>query len=354
MNAPLTDGELLDLLADALDPAPIRPTPVEYEQLRKALGTVPPPEAERRQTPRKVTSLRRLPHPVAAVVMVATLTTGGAAAAVETNTLPGPLRGLAFAVGLPVTSPADEKVDNDLAALRAALNLGDAVAIRADAAALSHDLDGLSPDDRVTFDGEANLLLAQAAVWLTAHPSVSDPITSGERHQGTDDRVDGAGGRAVTKRGSEGGATEGRGDDGSGTREQPSNRANTSNAQSGGNDSSSGTPGSRSGPGSTGGDGRQGGDGNPPSGTTPATGQNSGTDDGGGSPQGGGPGSGGSSGSEGGSSASDGGASSTSGGQGSSPAGSGSTGPVAPASPSGDGDSGGSGGGDGGGSGGGG
>ena len=220
MNTPLTDGELLDLLADALDPAPIRPTPAEYEQLREALATLPPPEAERRQTPRKVTSLRRLPHPVAAVVMVATLTTGGAAAAVGTNTLPDPLRSLAFAVGLPVTSPAGEKVDNDLAALRAALNLGDAIAIRADAAALSRDLDGLSPDDRVTFDGGANLLLAQAAVWLSTHPSVSDPIGSGERHQGTDDRVDGAGGRAVTKRGSEGGPRDGRGDDGAGTREQ--------------------------------------------------------------------------------------------------------------------------------------
>ena len=228
MNTPLTDGELLDLLADALDPAPIRPTPAEYEQLREALATLPPPEAERRQTPRKVTSLRRLPHPVAAVVMVATLTTGGAAAAVGTNTLPDPLRSLAFAVGLPVTSPAGEKVDNDLAALRAALNLGDAIAIRADAAALSRDLDGLSPDDRVTFDGGANLLLAQAAVWLSTHPSVSDPIGSGVRHQGTDDRVDGAGGRAVTKRGSEGGPTDGRGDDGAGTREQSSNTSNTS------------------------------------------------------------------------------------------------------------------------------
>ena len=351
MNPPLTDGELLDLLADALDPAPIRPTPAEYEQLRKALATLPPPEAERRQTPRKVTSLRRLPHPVAAVVMVATLTTGGAAAAVGTNTLPDPLRSIAFAVGLPVTSPAGEKVDNDLAALRAALNLGDAIAIRADAAALSRDLDGLSPDDRVTFDGGANLLLAQAAVWLSTHPSVSDPIGSGGRHQGTNDGVDGAGGRAVTKRGSQGGPTDGRGDDGSGTQEPASNRANTSNEQNGRNDSSTGTPGSLPGPGSTGGDGRQGGDGNSPSGTTPASGQNSGTDDGGGS-RGSGPGGGDSSGSAGGSSSSDGGASSTSGGPGSPPAGSGSTGPAAPAASSGGGGSGGgSGGGDDGGSG---
>ena len=353
MNTPLTDGELLDLLADALDPAPIRPTPAEYEQLRKALATVPPPEAERRQTPRKVTSLRRLPHPVAAVVMVATLTTGGAAAAVGTNTLPDPLRSIAFAVGLPVTSPADERIDNDLAALRATLNLGDAMAIRADAAALSRDLDALSPDDRVTVDGGANLLLAQAAVWLNAHPSVSDPIGSGGRHQGnTDGRVDGGDGRAVTKRGSEGGPTGRRGDDGSGTQEPPSNRANTSNAQSGGNDSSTGTPGSRSGPGSTGGDGRQGGDGNSPSGTTPATGQKPGTDDGGGGSRGSGPGGSDSSGSAGGSSSSDGGASSTSGGPGSPPAGSGSTGPATPAATSGGGGSGGgSGGGDDGGSG---
>ena len=324
MNTPLTDVELLDLLADALDPAPIRPTPAEHEQLRQALATAPTPEAERQRAPRKVTSLRRLPHPVAAVVMVATLTTGGAAAAVETNTLPGPLRSIAFAVGLPVTSPTDQEVDNDLAALRAALNLGDAIAIRTDAAALSRDLDGLSPDDRVTVDGEANLLLSQADVWLTAHPSVSDQIASGGSHQGTGDRVSGGDRRAVTDRGSEGGPSDGRGDDGSGSQEPPSitsNTSNTSNAQSGGNDSSSGTPG----------DGDQDGDGNAPSGTAPATGQSSGTADGGGNSQSRGPGGGDSSGSEGGSSPSDGGASSSSGGPGSPPAGSGSTRPAAPA-----------------------
>jgi hypothetical protein len=344
MNTPLTDVELLDLLADALDPAPIRPTPAEHEQLRQALATAPPPEAERQRTPRKETSLRRLPHPVAAAVIVATLTTGGTAAAVETNTLPGPLRSIAFAVGLPVTSPADQEVDNDLAALRGALNLGDATAIRADAAALSRDVDGLSPDDRVTVDGETNLLLAQADVWLTAHPSVSDQIASGGRHQGTDDRVNSGDRRAVTDRGSEGGPTDGRGDDGSGSQEPPSitsNTSNASNAQSGGNDFSSGTPG----------DGRQDGDGDSPSGTTPATGQSSGPADGGGGSQGRERGGGDSSGSEGGSSSSDGGASSSSGGPGSPPARSSSTGPAAPAQSSGGGGGGGE---DGGGSGGGG
>jgi hypothetical protein len=319
MNAPLTDGELLDLLADALDPAPIHPTPAEHEQLRRALATVSA-AGEHQQAPRKVNSLRRLPHPVAAVAVVVALTTGGAAAAVETNTLPGPLRNIAVAVGLPVTSPALEQVDSDLAALRAALNLGDASAIRADAATLSHDLDTLSPDDRVTVDGGANLLLTQADGWLSAHPSDSGPAKSGGSRQGTDDHVGGGDGRAVTGGDSGGGDTNGRGGDGSETQEP------STNTSSGGDDSSGGTSGSGPGPGNTSGEGSQDGDGSSASGTTPVTGQTPVTDGGGGS--GGGQGDGGSSGTDGGSSSSDGGPSSMSGGPGSTLSGSGSTSPA--------------------------
>ena len=156
-----TDGDLLEMVAGALAPAPIRPTPADYEQLRRALASsVPSPELQ--LTPRKVSSLRRLPHPVAAMVAVAVLTTGGAAAAVSTNTLPGPLRNFAFAVGLPVTSPALEQVDGDLASLRAALTLGDETAIRTDAATLRRDLEALGPADRVTASAGANLLLTRA------------------------------------------------------------------------------------------------------------------------------------------------------------------------------------------------
>jgi hypothetical protein len=308
MNAPLTDDDLLDLLATALAPESIRPTPAEHEQLRLTLACESVP-AERPQTPRKLISLRRLPHPVAAAVVVAALTTGGAAAAVKTDTLPGPLRSLASAVGLPVTSPALQQVDNDLTALRTALQLGDASAIRSDAAVLGRDLDALNPDDRVTVDGEVNLLLAQADGWLSAHPSVS----GGDVEGGDDNGVTGG--------------ASGRGGPGSGSgdgSQTPEPRLNTSNSGHGGDDSSSGGPGPGSGSGSTSGEGTSGDGGDGSSGTTPGSGQDPATSGSGGSGGGSGSGDSGFPGGPGSSSSSGGNASSTSGGSGGAPSGSGS------------------------------
>ncbi len=183
MTTPIADDELLDLLAVVIVPASVRPTAAEHEQLRRALATQSE-EAERREPLHRVVRFGRLPHPVAAAIVVAALTTGGAAAAVKTNSLPGPLRSIASDVGIPMTSPALEHVDNDLNALRAALQLGDANGIKTDAATLSRDVDTLNADDRITVDGEVNVLLAQAGGWLAAHSS-----GPGNDHRGTGDNT---------------------------------------------------------------------------------------------------------------------------------------------------------------------
>jgi hypothetical protein len=314
MTLPLADDELLATLAAALEPAQIHPSPLEFEQLRRALDIATMPDNEVHDTRRTVTSLRRLRHPVAAVVAVAVLTTGGAAAAVSTNTLPGPLRNIAFSVGLPVTSPALEQVDGDLAALRAALKLGDAAAIRSDASTLRRDLAALGSGDRVTAGAGATLLLTQAGAWMSAHPPRSAPVSSDGSGAGTDEHA--AGSEGTT------------GGDGSDSGESDTNGTNT---EAGGDDNSSnGATASGSTSGDTS-DGGSGGDGGTTSGATSGTTQVPVTEGGGGTD---GTGDGGSSTSDGGGSSSDGGGTSTSGGGGSPNSGSGSSSSVDQSQPS--------------------
>jgi hypothetical protein len=319
MSPPLSDTELLEMLAGALAPAPVVPTPAEREQLRRVLASDLPSFELDVLSPRKVIPLRRLRRPIVAAVAAAVLTTGGAAAAVESNTLPGPLRNIAVAVGLPVTSPTLEQVDNDLAALRAALSVGDVAAIRADVAMLRRDLDALGPADRATAAVGANLLLAQADGWLTAHPSASEPAASGQSATPTDE---------------DGGASEGHagGIGTGGTNEtdgvesaKGSPHTNAQDQETGGDDASgtSTNPGPPSGGTSGGGPGS--GVGDTGSGAAPATGQSTVNPDGDQRSSGEGSGGGGSSITNSGGSSSDGSPSSTSGGGVSSLSGDGST-----------------------------
>ena len=75
--------------------------------------------------------IHRLRHPVAALLAVGVLATSGVAAAgVATDHLPGPTRNVAFALGLPVTSPALESARATTVQLQVALADQDAVQVR--------------------------------------------------------------------------------------------------------------------------------------------------------------------------------------------------------------------------------
>jgi hypothetical protein len=116
--AELTDDDLLSRLSVALAPLPVRPDEKSIARLHATLA-----ELELENVPANVVSLdhHRTTAPRSAHVrrrrftrssiLVASaisfaLSAGVAAAAVATNTLPGPTRAFAFDLGLPVTSPS--------------------------------------------------------------------------------------------------------------------------------------------------------------------------------------------------------------------------------------------------------
>ena len=174
MTLLMDDDPILAALAVALAPEPAEPSAEAMAVLHQALDAltrdnedpvivsfVPPP---RRSTS---TAVRRLRHPVAAVLAVAVLATSGVAAAgVATDHLPGPTRNVAYAIGLPVTSPSLEAAQGTLAVLSSALADHEATRIRASAAQLRTELAGLSPSDRARIQSEADLLLARAEGFL--------------------------------------------------------------------------------------------------------------------------------------------------------------------------------------------
>jgi len=170
------DDRLLDVLRSSLAPSAVRPGPTELSAFRSVLAHrfdapsaadgsagVVAMEGARRSGRSRSTGLRRVRHPVTALVAAAVLATGGvAAAAVATDTLPGPARRIAVAIGLPVSSPALEATRGAMGDLRHALDRHDTAAIRAGADAVRTDLAALTPSDRTQVEPEADRLLALA------------------------------------------------------------------------------------------------------------------------------------------------------------------------------------------------
>ena len=108
---------------------------------------------------------------------------GGAVAA---NTLPGPLRSVAYDAGLPVSSPALVAAEEAESTLAEALPSQDRSVIASDAAALRQRLSALDPSDRATADPRAERLLSEADVVLqhgtaasTTRSTASSASTSG-------------------------------------------------------------------------------------------------------------------------------------------------------------------------------
>ena len=124
--------------------------------------------------------LHRLRHPVAALLAVGVLATSGVAAAgVATDHLPGATRNVAFALGLPVTSPALESARGTTAQLQTALADHDAGQVRATADLLRTQLAGLSPGDRALIQAPALSLLAQAYDFLMTLAQSQSPAPGG-------------------------------------------------------------------------------------------------------------------------------------------------------------------------------
>jgi len=187
------DDTLLDVLGELLAPEPVEPGPEALAALHRALAArvdapgfaadddladvlpfAPPATPAAAVTRRSATwaGLHRLRHPVAAAVAVGVLATSGVAAAgVATDHLPGPTRSVAFALGLPVTSPSLEAARGTLGQLRVALAARDVAQVRSSAALLRSQVDGLAPADRNQIEASAGVLLTQAYAFLIADPS---------------------------------------------------------------------------------------------------------------------------------------------------------------------------------------
>src|ERR1700722_6395545 len=116
--AEMTDLELLSQLHDVLAAPPVRPDAQSLARLHETLA-----ELERESGPVSITTAVRhrtsgerahdrrrrfagRSSVLVASAVAAALTASVAAAAVATNTLPGPMRAIAYDVGLPVVSPS--------------------------------------------------------------------------------------------------------------------------------------------------------------------------------------------------------------------------------------------------------
>jgi hypothetical protein len=237
----LDDTELLNTLAAALAPPTASLPPAERAHLRQLLtdaGTVAPIVHLRRRRWNRASLVR---HPVAAAAVVVVLATSGAtAAAVGTDTLPGPLHTIAVGLGIPVPPSGLDAARAAMATLATALASGDTTDIVRDLTALRAAVAELNPTDLASVKDQVDELIDRADLALgsattgSGHPGVT-PGPDADR-----DQVPGSG--DATSGGRRGGS-----DDGS-----PGDSGSTSS----GDDVPSGVDGSRGGPGPS--DGRDG------------------------------------------------------------------------------------------------
>jgi hypothetical protein len=184
--ADLTDVELLSRLQVALAPAPARPDEVSLARLHATLAEL---EAEtepvdivsarrrrelRRGLPRRVTRS----SVVAASALTFALTASVAAAAVATNTLPGPTRAFAYDLGLPVTSPALFRAQQSANQLREAIVAKNHQQETRLSHELVRDLKSLNASDLSQIRSTAEKLLGTVGLRVPKVPNaVATPIT---------------------------------------------------------------------------------------------------------------------------------------------------------------------------------
>lgn len=263
MTRPIDDDDLLAALGQALAPEPVEPGPEAMAALHQALdgrvvdaheggsGVVVlfAPPKRRSAT---LATIHRLRHPVVAAIAVGVLATSGVAAAgVATDHLPGPTRNVAYALGLPVTSPALETAKGTIAQLRAALAAHDVGQVLALSALLRTRLAGLSPADRASLQATADEQFAQADGF---NQSASSDVSNGSGSstgRGSSTGSGTASNSGTADSTSKGGTSSPNGESGSGSGSGDSSGGSTPvSAGSSGGGSSATTPGTSS-PGTT-------------------------------------------------------------------------------------------------------
>ena len=108
---------------------------------------------------------------------------------------PGPARSVAYALGLPVTSPALESAESSLDQLQSALSRGDVAATRQWAAVLRGQLAGLTPTDRGTIEAAAAAAPGAGRCAGLPHPGGRRSREPGVRRDPGRRRGDRSGGR---------------------------------------------------------------------------------------------------------------------------------------------------------------
>jgi hypothetical protein len=190
--AEFTDLELFSQLRDALDTPPVRPDAASLARLHATLAelelecapvSITTPVRHRTATPRSSAIRRRRVAGRSSILVAgavaAALTAGVAAAAVATNTLPGPTRAFAYDVGLPVTSPSLYHAQQTETQLRHALRNHDGSQSRRLGQQLIGEMETLNYSDLSQIRASADTLLVEVGLGLPTISTTSPlPVTT--------------------------------------------------------------------------------------------------------------------------------------------------------------------------------
>ncbi len=190
--------ELSVQLREALRDEAVLPDDAALTRLDEALEELAAGAHLRRPRP----SVRR-PTSIAVMSLASVLLVGGAAAAaVATDTLPGPLRNVAYRLGLPVTSPGLHRAEGLAAGLQATLQAHHRAEAHTLATQLQQQLTTLDPQDRRSIESEASALLSAAGLEGDAGATTTVAPTSTTTPSET--TVPTSGGESTTPSGGEG------------------------------------------------------------------------------------------------------------------------------------------------------
>jgi hypothetical protein len=195
--AELTDFDLLSRLQVALAPPPIRPDEKSIARLHATLAELELETApvrsistvHHRTTPGRSAQVHRRRFTVHSSIFVAgaisfALTAGVAAAAVATDTLPGPTRAFAYDLGLPVTSPALFRAQQVASQLQQSITARDHAQDKRLGRQLISAVKTLDPSDLSQIRSTAEKLLTEVGLGL---PTLAN--TPGTRNDATTDTV---------------------------------------------------------------------------------------------------------------------------------------------------------------------
>jgi hypothetical protein len=175
------DDELIEQLRSALAAPTVAPDQRTMDGLTRELAALKTVRGGRSTRTGTITSLRRVAgrgvSTLSLVIGAGLLAGGVAAAAVATDTLPGPTRNIAWDLGLPVTSPALYQARQVASHLQVSLHSRDRQSSTSLGRTLVRDLKGLDPSDLAQIQGSADQLLQKAGVSAVTGVTISPPTT---------------------------------------------------------------------------------------------------------------------------------------------------------------------------------